>query len=477
MPPIEKRPNHGYFRLWFYMGLVVLIPVYFFSTVSNEWFQRPPKPIGDGLCYESIGFSIFSGNGFRENYSDPKWREAYQDSEYEIVLHNSGQRDIAGTSRPPLLPVIIATIYKVLGRGPDAYMIVRLFAAACLALAGAMASGLTAQLLANRSGRMWAIALGAFIAIGLAASSRTLKDYTSDFLTEPLALLLTESLIVMVVLRVDQRASAMRVSHGSSEAASECSSPTKWSWAVSAGVLLGLMILSRSLFVFWVPGLLLLLWAALPDPARYRARITGIVGATMLLTCLPWWAHNCWALGRFMPLGTQGVVALLGGYSQGAYNDGGNWSELPERELRAKLADSIEAKNAENDTARELLVVDAAKTQVIQWMQNNLSLLPGLAIKRAITHWNPYWGRAAIWKMLIVLGLVWTVLYGGASRWWLIGVPVLSTLVVMGLYETGGRFLVPLYGLLFTLGGLGVSGWWPAANPSECSTTNNSSVP
>ncbi len=45
-------------------------------------------------------------------------------------------------------------------------------------------------------------------------------------------------------------------------------------------------------------------------------------------------------------------------------------------------------------------------------------------------------------------------------RWWMLGLPVLSTLVVMSLYETGGRFLVPLYAHLFMLGGLSVGTAW-----------------
>ncbi len=34
---------------------------------------------------------------------------------------------------------------------------------------------------------------------------------------------------------------------------------------------------------------------------------------------------------------------------------------------------------------------------------------------------------------------------------WFLGIPILSSLVIIALYETGGRFLVPLYGLLYAL--------------------------
>jgi hypothetical protein len=77
-----------------------------------------------------------------------------------------------------------------------------------------------------------------------------------------------------------------------------------------------------------------------------------------------------------------------------------------------------------------------------------------------MTHWNPYSGRSGLWKLLIAIGLIWAALRAPGGRVWLVGLPLLSTVSVMLLYETGGRFLVPLYGLLFTLAGLAVSGWW-----------------
>ena len=39
----------------------------------------------------------------------------------------------------------------------------------------------------------------------------------------------------------------------------------------------------------------------------------------------------------------------------------------------------------------------------------------------------------------------------------MLGLPIISSLTVMLLFETGGRFLVPLYGLLYALAGIGVA--------------------
>lgn len=449
------RDNRS-FKLWFVLGIIVLAPTYIFSTASHPWFRLPPKPIGDGMCYECIGFSLFQGNGFRENYSDPAWRSAFEnDPAYEDFLFRSGERDIPGTGRPPLLPLIIAAVYAICGRNVLGYVTIRILAAICLALAGAMAAGLAAQMLSHRTKRKMIVGLGATVTIGLAASTRTLKDYTGDFLTEPLALLLAQSLIVLVVLRCEKCNFSARGHHVDS-----CTMPANRIWAVTVGIVMGLMILARSMFVFWIPGLLVLMAVTSGSAVTNWRREVLLAGVTVLLVCAPWWIHNSISLKRIMPLGTQGPLALLGGYSHEAYNDGGNWSPIPESLLRARLAGSSDFRGLENDTDRELFVVDAAKRDLLEWVINNWRMLPSLAVKRAVSHWNPYWGRAAIWKLLIVAGLIWAYFFAAPTRWWLLGLPAISTLVVMTLYETGGRFLVPLYGLLFTLGGLGVSGWW-----------------
>ena len=55
----------------------------------------------------------------------------------------------------------------------------------------------------------------------------------------------------------------------------------------------------------------------------------------------------------------------------------------------------------------------------------------------------------------MVFGVVALISFRRREAYWLLGLPIMSSLVVMGLYETGGRFLVPLYGLLYALAGMG----------------------
>jgi hypothetical protein len=56
-------------------------------------------------------------------------------------------------------------------------------------------------------------------------------------------------------------------------------------------------------------------------------------------------------------------------------------------------------------------------------------------------------------------GMLWLILARCREAWWFLGLPVLSSLCVMLLYETGGRFLVPLYGLMYSLAGIGIAAW------------------
>lgn len=448
--------------------MAVLMPVYVWFLVQSDWLQRPPKPVGDGLCYESIGTSLYSGKGFFEDYQNPAWRSLYEnDSAYADLLERSEGKVISATGRPPVLPVLIATTYAFLDRTPSAFMCIRFGLVGCLALSGALASGLAAIMLFHSTKSIMASSLGGVIAIGLAASQNTLKEYVTDFLTEPIALVCIQSLITLVVIRwfvmgkeADESSTPFTVNDSEGTVVDRKMS---WKWAIPIGMSMGFAILTRSMFIFWVPGVLCLLY--LIERGARGVRIVGSirVGLVCFFSCLPWWIHNCMSLGRFMPLGTQGSIAMLGGYSDEAYADMGNWSYAPELALRRAMKPRL--LELANDTEREVVVSEEAAIVLRKWIVTNLDKLPSLAVMRAITHWNPYTGKSLVWKVLFALGAIWVFQSYPGLRWWVLGIPLLSTAVVMALYETGGRFLVPLYGHLFLMGGLSVGIVW---NVSRC---------
>ena len=444
----------------FLFSFAVLLPSELFCVVSNEWFTRPPKPVGDGPDYENIAFHLASGEGFRFNSIDPQWRSIYelQPRLYQSQL-TAAPRDLAATGRPPLYPLLIALVYLVADRGPLGFAMVRCLSATCLALAGALACTVTARFFLDGNGSSragakasqpwhslsWAV--GVFSTLVLVLMNRTLHSYALDFLTEPLALMLTQLLLATALLWPTTASGKLATKK----------------WAL-AGAIVGLMILTRSIFLVWLPGICMLVAFSQGGSAMRKLQSAALLAATAVCVCLPWWIHNVVVLQRWMPLGTQGAITMLGGYSDEALAAGGDWQFAPEQRLRATLRDQARLRNAANDTQREVIISEIAAAQLRGWITEHWTELGSMFASRIVTHWNPYWGLSLVWKLAAMCGgvvlLYAAMRYGAgydAMAFWLIGMPLLSTLVAAALYTTGGRFLVPMYGILSTLGGLGLA--------------------
>lgn len=480
-------------KISFLIALLVLIPVHLVHIGSSPWFSSLPKPDGDGPDYENIAFHLYTQQEYRFDNSDVRWRSLYvADSSGEPERYTAQltapQRNLLATGRPPLLPTLIAALYHMFGRNADAFRAIHLLLALSLAISGAVAAAVTAMTWQRTShARTTRFQLAGLLAIGatiaLAATQRTLKGYAEDFLTEPLALLLLQLFVLCAMQVGDTRSQpftpdspaptplpATRNRRGDeSEVSGQSHVATRLDslqnipllWLALCGILFALAIMARSVFVLWLPGVAVLLWLALPRDSNAQARKStasqlAVFIAICLLCCLPWWIRNVSVLRSFMPLGTQGPITLVGGFCDDAMDAGGDWQFNPERQLRARMQSNPTWLSAEDDTQREVLVARAASREVRSWIADHWTQLPSLAWARIVTHWNPYSGRSLVWKALILLGAGWLACQRGTARIWLIGLPILSTAVTALLYSTGGRFLVPLYGILFTLAGLGV---------------------
>jgi hypothetical protein len=408
-----------------------------------------PKPTSDGPIYENIAFHLSKGRGFWIDLHDPKWRVPYEQSseqdDFRTYLEAPPQ-SMPMTGRPPLFPAFIAVVYNVVDRGPIAFATVRVFSALCLAFgcAIAVANAATVMIKFEISGRKfsaWSIGLGCAAAILLAASNRTLLSYASDFLTEPLALLFTQILVTALIA----------ITYSGVDASPR---PLTWWSIVAMGVIVAGMILVRSLFVLWLPGLWILMVVI---REKHRLRDATLI-LMIAVACLgPWWIRNCVVLNRWMPLGTQGPITLLGGYCDEALANGGDWQHAPEQRLRQAIRGNEEFSRLSTDVERELMIVDESKRLVRGWIAEHMGELPRLFVARVVTHWNPYTGRSLVWRLLILAGAIYLVVKRRPEAWVLVGLPVMNTVLVASLYTTGGRFLVPLYGILFTLSAIGVA--------------------
>ncbi len=449
---MNLRPAQLSAQAWFVFALLILGPVCIYSSWRTSTFTQLPKASSDGPIYENIAYHLATGNGFRFDLSDPSWKEPYTHSANPAAYKNYLQAvpvSMPMTGRPPLLSAIIAAVYQVVGRGAMGFATVRVINALCLALAGALAVANVITVLGNQGMRAIFVQIGCMGAIALAASNRTLLSYANDFLTEPLALLLTQVLVTCLLYRAQQP-----TGEGVNRKELRRSSMPL---AIFIAITLVCMLLARSLFILWIPGIWGLL--VLSSQGTWRERLVGptaIIILTLLLMS-PWWIRNCVVLHRLMPLGTQGPITLLGGYSDQALAHGGDWQLEPELQLRETLRTNPAYVALPSDTERELMVADESRRLVRQWIFNHMADLPTLFVQRIITHWNPYFGRSLLWKLLILIGAVKLIFPLRSPGAILVGLPIMNTLLVALLYTAGGRFLVPLYGVLFTLSAIGIA--------------------
>ncbi|RMF44975.1 MAG: hypothetical protein D6753_01255 [Planctomycetota bacterium] len=420
----------------------------------------PAKPYGDGIEYEAIAFSLVESGEFRVDTSNVRWRQPYEqhpDVYAELLSRPTYNR--LSTGRPPLVPAFIALIYLIVGRNQLGFAAVHIAFAVMIAVAQALSVAMVVWY-GQRSSRSaaeiappmsCAVAVAAAVTLLLAGAHRTISDYATDFLTEPAALFLTQ-VFVLCGIETSRRSNAFYFSHADVEVR-QPGAALAVRWLVP-GIVAGLMILARSIFFVWLPGIALMVALA---ERRHRLRAVWAVAGLVCgagCVCAPWWVRNCVVSKSFMPLGTQGAIALLGGYNDVARESGGEWQFAAELQLREEMSQRPAFRSA-SEEQREVMLARAAQQRVSRWIGKNWDELPAMFVRRVITHWNPYDAKTLGWRLLIVLGAIEVMRHGQGFRVWLLGLPVVSTLVVAGLYSVGGRFLVPCHGVLYVLAGLG----------------------
>jgi hypothetical protein len=442
-------PSH-----WLWIALICFLPLHVTAVVLDEWFVLPPKPIGDGPDYEAIGYGLSQGHGWSTTFSDTQWRSVYEEAQdsdsgldYSVQLARTGPM-LAETNRPPLFPLWIGLLYRLFPRGPIAFGAIRIASACFLSLgcALAVAWGIALSRQANqRGGSFFATSMGLAL-IAIVYSERNLRNYTTDFLTEPMALLLTQAFLY---------------------AAWYGAQKGTWRWAAIAGAMFAGMYFCRGVFVLWVPLMAVWLWFAfLATPAK--SAVFRLAPSRWVLVCLIsfalvssiWWVRNCCVLESLQPLGTKGAITLMGGYCDAAFESGGEWQFAPERNLRQDLESKVDWNAATEQVHRSLdrEMSKFAAIEVKQWTIGNAYRLPQLFWMRVVTEWNPYRGKALLLKLLAVAGVIWLAIHNRVALIWLVGPLAINTILVAMTYSVGGRFLVPTYGPLYLLAAFGFSG-------------------
>jgi Dolichyl-phosphate-mannose-protein mannosyltransferase len=390
------------------------------------------EAIDDAHNYDVHAVSIAAGHGFARIGSGPTGQTAFRPPGYPYLL--GGVYAVTGVDRAKP-----ATRYQV-GRIANA-----LVGTAIVALIGVLAG----QLLGRRVA-LAAMALGA-VYVPLVLVSGTL-------MSEPLFAALLLGALAAVI---HHRRSAHR-----------------HRWALVAGVLGGLAILTRPNAAILVAPLALAVWDARPRWSWRALAPPAALVAVALATVSPWTIRNAVVFHSFVPVTTQLGSALAGTYNDAARNDQVNpaswrslrrvpdyqyivrrWREIPEptfdRELRAAALRYIGdhptyvAKVAFWNTARMLDLAGLA------WSRHTASTI-GI---------GPRWADAGVvcfWlvAMLAVAGALCRRLPGYVAA-----VPALLFLSVVFLAVETPRYRTGIDPFIVMLAGVALVATWDAVRP------------
>jgi 4-amino-4-deoxy-L-arabinose transferase-like glycosyltransferase len=208
--------------------------------------------------------------------------------------------------RPPGYPYFLAGVYRLAGvERADTRRRVHA-ARVAQAVVGTVAVGLVGLLAAQ----LWGAGV-ALAATGLAAAYLPLILVGGSVMSEPLFVML---MLAALVAAVQHRRSAHRLR-----------------FAVLAGVLAGLAILTRANAVVLLLPLAAAVWDGGPRLARRALAAPAALLAAAALTVAPWTIRNAIELESFVPVSTQLGSAMAGTYNDAARNDRENpasWRSL-----------------------------------------------------------------------------------------------------------------------------------------------------
>ena len=306
--------------------------------------SAPPAASGDEPDYDSMGWELANGRGFRVNSSDPAFRRPYDLAAAHDNLYQLPQsRTDWDTTRPPLYPLAISLLDRIFGRQlwatrvMDAWFI----AASC------------AILVMWTRHRFGILLASASLVLFFLVDVRT-RLYGRAILTEAMSMFFVTLLSVAIMRFWESDRSATR----------HCSV-----WSAGLGLMTGLCILVRSLMILWLPGLCILLMLAFWVKCRSWIPSVLCVAWYLLvttLTLLPWGIRNVTVTGEMMPLGTQGLVQSSAAFSDQAWEARGLWRNLDQD----GFFDSV-LNDSQTLVESEVAKANFSRKQAMQWITAN----------------------------------------------------------------------------------------------------------
>ncbi len=405
-------------------GCVVAAAFFIFLVC---WFSlrfglnSPPAASGDELSYDSIGWQLSQGNGFREDFTDPEFRRPYEHAAELEPESETIPEGLPGyvTYRPPLFPLVVCATDLLAGRQ---FWLIRLVNIAAFAGVG----GILWSVLFTRRGGLAAVC---GILLFATVDTRT-RLYARTVLTEPIALLLVTVLSLLL----------MRLAN-----------PSRIWVSCLAGVAFAFLILDRSAFVLWFPFLCILHVVLVFRSGTQTLRFSQILKhgwrvalrhslaftVATLLVLSPWVVRNVLVLKTFMPFGTQGLMELSAGFSDEAVERRGIWFLQVESEFLASV-DSAEMTTLEREVAK----ANFSRKKAIAWIRQNPWKAVSLGFLKMWNEYRPHNMSETLITIFFCVGLA--VSWRERDSQVLIALHLINGLAIAATWSVEGRFIVPL---------------------------------
>ena len=399
-------------RLTFLAIFLTAFGIFFGRAYRSGNLGDPPGG-GDQRDYEAIAYNIWNGRGFGYYWSDPAWQEPYRRAGLDRAIGDRKSEYYPTTYRPPAFPVLWASLYALTGRNFVAVRIMN-----CALMAGAVTLG--AALAAHFAGL-----LAVPVAAGLLLQSPLLTHYSQELLTESLATFLVSLLVWLWVTRSDTEVTARA--------------------AVESGVVLGVAILARNIFVLWLPVAMLMPGRAAPGLGLWRARAICVLACVLVVA--PWWARNVLVTGAFLPMGSQGPINLPAGFSDRALENQGRWRSNPDDGAPELIAAGVDPFSLEY----EVRLAKHRSSLTTKWMREH----PADVIKLMGLHvWQELRPRQGtlFWNLLFPAAVVALIYFRRRPGVLAVTLILCATLLSIALtWGATGRFMIPVQPLMLAL--------------------------
>ena len=382
---------------------------YIVHTHHRHSLTAVPSVTGDSAEYDSIAWELSHGRGFEIDLSDPDFRRPYlNDPESAGTAADWPQERYGVTAkRPPLYVAVLSAGNLGFGRQ---FWFARVVNILCLSATCVLVTWTVARV----AGPVPAlIAAFQFVVVDW----RT-RFYGRELLTEAASALFVAVLAVLLI---------------------QMETRPRLRMAAAAGAVCGLAVMTRSIFVLWLPGLGLLLLrgghvrhaAALHRSSLLRAGAFMVAAGVVVSG---WWWRNCQILEGIAPLGTQGRMELAAGYSDMAFQSGGMWSNLREAGVYDSVLDP-----AQSGLEQEEAIANESTRLAGSWVTDNLHKLPMLAAGKVFHELRPHGSGDLYVLSFAVLGLL--ALRGSPECRVMCGL-ILACLIGVSLtWSTSGRLL------------------------------------